>query len=269
MPDLVYDFTFPRQALGLDVVVTDKAGSVVSIEGDPTLVLTAVNGNTYLRLTLNDANAPYSGSAIVAAPRLGEGAFSTQGTVVLGASIEAGGSGVAADETAYFVGTGSGDTSGDQHTITFVQHPDYDAVDWASVVDGKIIAEGPVIIDSMLYRYEATMDFTEATDFSTATSSPDTDVTVLISRDGGPYDGNIGGPYYFVPTGTPGEVFQAHAVEEGLTQDKRTSANVELGITATLNCLAYDAAGDPVTDGQVDGTFVLAMHRATLPTMPD
>lgn len=130
MPNLVYDFTFPRRALGLDVTITNRAGQVVSIETDPTLVLTAANGNAHIQVTLPDENAPYSAAA--GSARVGS--FSTEGSVALGASIA---DAPGASETAYLIAEGSGVTDYEYNTLTVAL--DGDAVSFGAIESNKFV----------------------------------------------------------------------------------------------------------------------------------
>lgn len=161
MPNLVYSFTFPRRALGLDVTITDNAGQTVSIEEDPALVLSAANGNAYIELTLPDEDAPYSGA--VSSARVGS--FASEGSVALAASIA---DAPGAAETAYFVGTGpvyATDGSGAAGTIVFVADTEQgDLPAWASVVDGDIVLdEDTAGTCAYSFRGVMDMDFTETT----------------------------------------------------------------------------------------------------------
>lgn len=163
MANLVYQFTFPSRALGLDVEVTDKDGQAVSVTS-PTLELTDDSGNAYIQVALDAADAPYSGS--VSSARRGVFAYSAQGSVALDASIASGG-GVGASETAYFVATGpvyATDGNGAAGNLTFVADDRHGALpSWAAINSGDIelTSDAGTCAFAMVGVYD--MDFSSTT----------------------------------------------------------------------------------------------------------
>lgn len=258
---LVYKFTVPAIAAGEPYIIQDDA--------DTTVASGTVGSDETDGLIVVQATLPEGTYSIDAAKSTWLGSFQRNGIVDLPASIAAGGGG-GSTETAYFIGTGSGATDGSENALTFVQDPTHDAVDWAAVdEDGNIALPGPISV-GMIYRYHAGLDFTGATGFSTEHSGPDTDVTVKVSRYSGDGFGvNAGGPFAFVATGASGETFDIDAVEEGITQNTRASANEQMVIKATANANGYDVDGASVGDGTFNAALALWVTKLPLPPLPD
>lgn len=190
MSDLVYTFTFPRRALGLDVVITDNAGQTVAIADDPTLTLTADNGNAYIELSLPAGNAPYS--AAVSSSRVG--AFSTEGQVALAESIA---DAPGAAETAYLVATGPADISdggGAAGNLNWTADPEHGELpDWVTLVSGDIVLDPSAGACVYNFAGRCDYDFTETTpptaggtlsDSFTITAPGNTDVALTVSTAG-------------------------------------------------------------------------------------
>lgn len=255
-----YSGSFPLSAQGHAVTVKLNGVSLTS-PAPGSVGSTVRNGQL-------DYSYPYSGdddTTLEATVQTSAGLLTAYLELDSTASIEAGGVG-GTTETAKFIGTATGDTSGDQFELTFVADGD---VDWARVVDGRIECDGPIVVD-MMYRYVAQLDFTDAAGFSTVAQSPDTDVTVKLARVPGEEPGavNAGGPYSSIPTGTSGTVFDIDAVEAGITQSTRAAANDLLTIKATINAQGYDADSAPVTDGVLTGALAITITSLPLPDAP-
>lgn len=255
---LVYRFPFRPEAAGQAIQIHRSDGTVVDSGVVPSEV--DVTG-----VVAYEAELPEGNYYVTGATPGWDGVSGPVGVLDVPSSIEAGGGG-STTETAKFIGTATGDTSGDQFELTFVADGD---VDWARVVDGRIECDGPIVVD-MMYRYVAQLDFTDAAGFSTVAQSPDTDVTVKLARVPGEEPGavNAGGPYSFIPTGTPGTVFDIDAVEAGITQSTRAAANDLLTIKATINAQGYDAESGPVTDGVLTGALAITITSLPLPDAP-
>ncbi len=253
MSNLIYNATFPRRALGLDVVITDKAGATVTIEEDPTLVLTAANGNTYIQVSLPEADAPYS--AACSSARLG--AFSTDMTVALADSIA---DAPGASETAYLIATAvAGDTGDGEVTIDLVADPAHgDLPSWVTVVAGDAVlgAEAGGCFASLIGKVD--FDFTG----TTAPDDPGYSRGVFtIKQDGSQIDSEV------VDQTGDGENAQT-------TEMVVPVGGFVLGgtISATVNAVAFTTAGegDPVSpDAATAITLAVNITRvAPAPTLP-
>ena len=233
MANLVYQFTFPSRALGLDVEVTDKDGQAVSVTS-PTLELTDDSGNAYIQVALDAADAPYSGS--VSSARRGVFAYSAQGSVALDASIASGG-GVGASETAYFVATGpvyATDGNGAAGNLTFVADDRHGALpSWASINAGDIELTSDA--GTCAFAVTAAADF----DFASASGTPDTPDTIGTGGVLATLDGNQVANVSDAGTVADGQTTQ--------TSDAVRGGGLLIGTSLTVGIF-------PLVDGVADGT---------------
>lgn len=158
---LVYDFKFSPEYSGQSAVVRDGAGATVS--GSPV----ALDSSGAASLSLDEGNY----RATVSNAPLGLNNAQTDGVLNLADSIEEGGGGVGASETAYFVATGpiySTDGNGSAGAFNFEADDRHDALpSWASINgDGDITLTEDA--GTVAYSFAGAFDY----DFSEASAVP-------------------------------------------------------------------------------------------------
>lgn len=152
---LVYDFSFANEFGGLDATVTDATGA--EVDGSPLTLNSTGDGS--LELDEGTYTATVSNTALAL------GNAKSVGVLNVAASIAAGGGGVGASETAYFVATGpvyATDAAGTD-TLNFVADDRHGELpDWVTLVSGDIVLSNDAGTTAFAVAAVCDMDFSEA-----------------------------------------------------------------------------------------------------------